>query len=64
MASVREYLEKKSDDDLRGMLHSYCMGLSDIPVDTVLLICDILAKHDPELPEPYALFLSLCRMYC
>jgi len=63
MASVQEYLERKSDEELRGMLHSYCMGVSDLTVDTVLLICNTLALRDSQLPDPYALFLSLCRMY-
>lgn len=63
MASVQEYLERRNDEELRGMLRSYCMGLNDIPVDTILRICQILAGRDPRLPDPYALFLSLCRMY-
>lgn len=63
MASMQEYLERRSDEELRGMLHSYCMGLADISPDAVLRICQTLANRNPELPDPYALFLSLCRMY-
>ena len=64
MASVQEYLNSKSDEELRGMLRSYCRGCADIPVDTILRICHTLARRDPQLPDPYVLFLSLCRMYC
>ena len=63
MASLQDYLERKTDEELRGMLRSYCLGISDFPVDTALIICHILSLRDPQLPDPYALFLSLCRMY-
>ena len=64
MASLEEYLEQKSDEELRGILRSYCLGISNLPVDTALRICNILASRDFQLPDPYSLFLSLCRKYC
>lgn len=64
MASLQEYLERRSDEELQGMMQSYCRGFADIPVDTVLRICHTLAQRNPELPDPYGLFLSLCRKYC
>lgn len=63
MATVREYLEKKSDEELRQVLREYCTGEVDIHTGAVLEICDILSSRDPDLPDPYALFQSLCRMY-
>ena len=63
MASVQEYLEKKTDEELRMLLRNYMMGMEDLPTDTVLCICRILAMRDETLPDPDALFLSLCRMY-
>lgn len=45
------------------MLRSYCLGAVALTSDTVLLICSTLAKRDPELPDPYELWFSLCRMY-
>ena len=63
MASVQEYLARRSDDELRGMIRSYCLGVADLTPDTVLMICNTLAQRDPQLPDPYELFLSLCRMY-
>lgn len=63
MASIQEYLERRSDDELRGMLHAYCLGVNDLTADVVLAICNTLALRDPELPNPHDLFLSLCRMY-
>ena len=63
MGSLQDYLDRRSDDELRGMIRSYCMGVADLTSDAVLLICNTLAKRDAQLPDPYALFLSLCRMY-
>lgn len=63
MASLQEYLERKSDAELRGMIRSYCLGVSDLSSDSILHICHILSLRDQQLPDPYALFLRLCRMY-
>lgn len=59
MASMQEYLERKTDEELRV----YCMGRNDISADSVLHICHLLAQRDETLPDPYGLFLSLCRIY-
>lgn len=64
MASVQEYIERQSDNELRGSLFLYCMGGVDIPIETAFLICKSLAKRNPELPDPHKLFLDLCRKYC
>ena len=63
MASMQEYLESKSDEELRVILRSYIMGTQDFPADVVLYICKVLARRDETLPDPDALFLGLCRMY-
>ena len=63
MASVQEYLEKRSDEELRVILRTYIMGAEDYPTDMVLYICKVLAQRDETLPDPHGLFLSLCRMY-
>ena len=64
MASVQEYIERRTDGELKGTLFSYCGGIVDIPVDTVLRICRELARRNPDLPDPYELFCDLCRVYC
>ena len=64
MATIQEYLEKMSDDELRGVLRSYCLGVMDITVDSAFLICKILASCDSQLPNPRSLFLGLCRTFC
>ena len=64
MASLQEYLERRTSDELRGTLRSYSMGMADIPADTVLRICAILAKREPDLPNPYMLLRKLCSEYC
>lgn len=63
MSSLREYLNKKSDEELRGVLRTFCVGINDYSADAVLIICEVLAQRDPQLPDPKVLFLSLCRMY-
>ena len=63
MATERDYLEKQSDQELRGILVSYCMGVVDIPVNTAFFICSTLAKRDPTLPNPRELFRNFCRNY-
>lgn len=64
MASLQEYLERRSDAELQGILQSYCRGIADIPLDSAFRICQVLAQRDPTLPDPHGLFLSLCRKYC
>lgn len=64
MASLQQYLEKMSDEELRGILRSYCNGTVDIALDGAFMICVILARRNPQLPNPKALFRSLCREYC
>ena len=64
MASVQEYIEKQTDEKLKGALFSYCMGATDISASAVLYICKVLAQRNPELPDPYKLFRDLCRKYC
>ena len=63
MHSVQSYLERQPEENLRGMIGAYCIGAGDVSVDMVLLACRELARRDPQLPDPYTLFLSLCRMY-
>ena len=63
MAGIQEYLDNRSDDELRGMLASYCRGAANLTPDSVLQICSTLAERDPELPDPYELWFSLCRMF-
>ena len=64
MAGLQEYLERRSTEELQGMLWSYTMGVADIPVDSALRICAVLARRNPELPNPYVRFRSLCGEYC
>lgn len=63
MADLQEYIKKRSDKELRGIINSYCLGTISLSADIVLEICNTLAQRDPHLPNPCALFFSLCRMY-
>lgn len=47
MASQREYLGKMHSDQLRELLRANDSGQLDLPVDTVLLICQILQEREP-----------------
>ena len=64
MASMQEYLEKMSDKELQGILTSYYAGRLDIAMDAAFQICCILAKRNPELPNPHLVFRKMCRAYC
>ena len=64
MASMQEYLEKMSDGQLRSILDAYCAGHMDIAMEAAFHICCILAKRNPELPNPHLMFCKMCRAYC
>ena len=64
MANLQEYLERRTTEELHGTLWAYTMGVAEIPVDSALQICAVLAQRNPELPNPYARFRNLCAEYC
>ncbi len=63
MASLNEYIERRTDAELQGTLYSFCMGTVDITVESAFLICCELARRNPELPDPSRLFRDLCKKY-
>lgn len=63
MASLYEYLGTFSTSQLQGLLRDECEGRGTLPMDTILLICEILAQRDPELPSIKETLLNLCRSY-
>ena len=63
MHSLQAYLDKRTSDELRGMLLAYCEGYADFGVETAMQICITIADRDPKCCDPKAEFLRLCRMY-
>ena len=63
MASLREYCEMLSTTQLQALLREECEGRGNLPADTVLMICDILANRDETLPSVSETLRCLCRMY-
>lgn len=63
MHSVKSYLERRSDEELRGMLCAYCNGYADFDAETVLMICDILFSRTPGQIDPREEFYRLCLRY-
>lgn len=63
MASMREYCELMSTSQLQSLLREEYEGRGTLPVDTILIICDILARRDPQLPSVKDSLRSLCHAY-
>ena len=63
MASIREYLEKKPTEELQGILRSDCRGRFEIPLDTVLLICDIIRSRNPWKQDPWQAYGEFLEHY-
>ena len=63
MHSLKEYLERRQDEELKGMLLAYCEGCGDFDAETALAICEILFQRLPGKPEPRAEFVHLCLRY-
>ena len=63
MATLREYCEKMSDTQLQALLREECEGRGSLPQETILLICDILARRYPEKPAVAQVLRDLCRVY-
>lgn len=63
MATLREYCEKMSATQLRALLLEECEGRGSLPLESILMICDILARRDPEKPSVEQVLRDLCRVY-
>ena len=63
MHSVRDYLKRRSDAELKGMLLSYCEGYGNFDAEIALLICDILYSRIPGAIDPREEFRRLCQSY-
>lgn len=63
MATIREYLEEKSTDELRGILRSDFEGRYEIPVDIVLLICSIIREREPPKRDPWIAYRQFLEHY-
>ena len=63
MHSIQSYLERRTTEELQGMLRSYCEGYADFGADIAYAICVLIADRDPGYVDPRAEFLRLCRMY-
>lgn len=63
MASVKEYCEKLSTSQLQALLREECAGRGNMTMDTILLICEILAKRNPAKPPVMDKIYELCRTY-
>ena len=66
MASLKEYCEKLSTSQISptfALLREDCEGRGNLTVDTILLICDILAERIPTKPPVLDKIHELCRCY-
>ena len=62
MHSLRSYLERRTTEELQGVLHADTFARRDhLPVETVLMICEILVKRESPKADAraaYRLFLE------
>ena len=63
MASVQEYLEMLSTSQLQAILREECEGRGNLPIESILMICDILSQRNSRLPAIRASLLDVCRKY-
>lgn len=63
MASVREYLERMRSEQLIFLLTCDFDGDSCLPVDLILLICQILQERDPSKLEVRDAFRRFVNYY-
>ena len=63
MQSITAYLERRSLEELKGMLLAYCEGYAAFGMETAMRICMEIADRDPKYLDPHEEFLRLCRMY-
>lgn len=63
MATIREYLAKKSTEELQAILRADCRGRFEIPLDTVLLICDIIRDRNPRKKDPWQAYGDFLEHY-
>lgn len=63
MATIREYLAKKSTEELQAILRADCLGRFEIPLDTVLLICDIIRDRNPRKKDPWQAYGDFLEHY-
>ena len=63
MSSLREYFEKMETEELQGILRSDYLGVVELPLDTILMICQILADRNPNKPDVKAAWRRFLKYY-
>ena len=63
MASMREYCEMMSTEQLQALLREEYNGRGSLPPSVILDICDILSQRDPGKPDATHLLRQLCGQY-
>lgn len=63
MASMREYCEMMSTEQLQALLREEYNGRGCLPTSVILDICNILSQRDPNKPDAAHLLRQLCGQY-
>lgn len=63
MHSQKAYLERRSTEELKGLLLAYCEGYAEFTAEAALQICEILSDRNPGLSDPKAEFIRMCLRY-
>ena len=63
MASLQEYCEMMSTSQLQALLREEIAGRGRLPEETILLICDVLARREARFPPVKSVLQKLCQAY-
>ena len=63
MASLREYLEKMDTASLNGVLFQETFGKEQASLSTIFMICQILARREPNRGNARDIFLEFAGRY-
>ena len=63
MASLREYLSKRSTQELRGFLFQYLNGTASYDLNAIVTICEIIAQRDPTKQDPQLMLRQFITHY-
>ena len=63
MASLRDYLEKMETGQLDAFLAQELYGRDHMPLSSIYLICEILARREPNRGSAREIFLEFAGQY-
>lgn len=63
MADLRQHFESMSSEQLTHLLREDCAGRQELPLETLILICNILAERDPHKTDVKGAYRRFIQYY-